>query len=155
LIRPTTYILARNWLQANTNSQNILIVNRVGAELDLPLNQASAIALQDKFCGSRCLYARQSKQDLGFASLTISEESQATTSRPSEVYYVFSQPQMAGDLRLVKAITNPQHYGIEHSLDTSGDYFDPTFFAVTNLGKNIYIYRLVSTSSLPYLPLPL
>lgn len=155
LFSPTTFIMTRDWFSANANAKEIMIVNRVGAKLDLPLNRQSALALQEQFCGSRCDYVRRSSEYSSFYPLVISEESLPQSECSGEVYYVFDQPQNTTDLELVTSFASPQNYGFEHSLDTIGDYFDPTFFSIRNLGSNIFIYHIKNVAGqIPYLPKP-
>ncbi|MEK7091453.1 MAG: hypothetical protein AAB900_00515, partial [Patescibacteria group bacterium] len=79
LLRPTTFNLVRDWTVANLNSPQTAIINLTGFWYEPPLNQITALAIQDQFCASRCQVARRGEGSVGFQSLVLGNQTRATS----------------------------------------------------------------------------
>lgn len=141
LSSPLTANKASDWVSAHLNRPGVTIINPLGPLFELPLNKNTALLIKDDFCASRCQAARSGELQTNFLPTVIGEHSKSVNILSAETYYVFDQATTSPRLTLSYSLANPLHYNWLHEIDTLGDYFDPTFFALRELGDNIYIYR--------------
>lgn len=142
---PTTYNQAHNWLFANLNNQNTVIINRV-AQLQIPKNKASYFLEKEESCSTRCHNVINYNLNDSLKPLIIDQFSrEGVMFNKQDIYYVEETQQNLGDRQLIKTFKNNIDDTLYYSVDYNiGNYFDLNYFKIKNLGKNIYIYKKVT-----------
>ncbi len=142
LLIPSTLNKARDWTMDNLNNPRVAIINDAGPLYEPPLNQASARALIDYSCGSRCRLFREGELTSSFKPLVL--DSRVSTRLPegfASVYRVATEELADDNWELIYQITNPSYRGRAQTIDSFGDYFNLNFFKLKNWGDNFYIYQ--------------
>ncbi len=141
---PTTYNNASAWITANLNKDNVVLKKDIGEDFDLAKNKKSALLTKPELCGTRCQAALTNDTYAWFKPLVIDAATNIThvTYVPGLDYYSISQSSTTTpDWAMIATFkNNPTNTGY-YSIDALGDYFDPCFFSLGRLGKNVYIYK--------------
>lgn len=141
LLRPTTFNLVRDWTAANLNSPQTVIINQTGFWYEPPLNQITALAIQDQFCASRCQSVRRGEGSTEFQSLVLGNQTRATSIVGHKVYLVATTTVVTRTGDLVYSISEASYRGSPQLLDLFGDYSNLNFFRLHHWGENFYLYR--------------
>lgn len=138
---PTTYNETYDWVNKNLSSEDVIIINEV-SELQLIKNKESSVFTENNFCVSKCHNIINFNLNSDFRPLVIDLISKKfeVPLKGKDVYYIKDNWIDNSSLKFIKSFEN---YGsVYHSVDYNmGNYFDPNYFRIKNLGKNIYIYR--------------
>lgn len=129
------------------SKEKAILINYVGVDAPLLLNKKTAVLFKDSECGSLCKITI--KQDLqpNFNPLIIdyhTDNSKIPNFIDSEVYLILRSATTSKDLELYTSFTNNVSDNAYYSLDSSGNYFDLSYFTLRNFGPNLYIYKKVS-----------
>jgi hypothetical protein len=140
---PLTYNQAINWTVNNLSSRQVVLENKVHYDFDLPRNETSTSLMLESQCGSVCQFDRAQGAYRDFKPIVIDEHSDpvkvVTAILPSARYIYTTNPKSEGDL-VASFVTGAPDSAFP-SLNFMGSYFDPMFWKLDRLGRNIYIYR--------------
>jgi hypothetical protein len=142
---PTTYNEAYNWVNNNLGSENVVIFNKI-RELQLVKNKKSYLLVQDKWSTIKTKNVIALDLNKEYKPLVLDKDTDFNLVEETKikgiVYYIEEQPTVIDGAVLVQSFTNPSD--IHHSVDYNmGNYFDFDFFFLKNLGKDIYIYKIL------------
>ncbi len=143
LSAPTTYNRAYQWLSHNFNSADTVIVNNVD-RFQFPKNKESYLLEE---YGERSI-RRQNFIEYNLNSwqkfLVIDQFSRVDANREKKnVYYIFTTPPNDADnWQLIKTFKNDIDDNAYFAPDYNvGNYFNFSYFKITNWGENVYIYK--------------
>lgn len=150
LALPTTLNHAAKWVENNLNRETAVIERYGISDLELPLNRESANMLRPEFCGAKCRFVIERGSN-DFRGIVVTEQADSAKvgeaiARAKERYLVSDRELNGFAYRKAVSFENggrsadPKYPLI---LEHIGDYFDPDFWRIGRLGRNIYIYDLL------------
>ncbi len=139
---PTTYNLAYDWVNTNLKNQSIVIVNEI-PQLELVKNKISSQEMLNVNCATKCRNIIAYNLNSDFKPEVIDPLSKDWP--PTSLNYSFLiTDHLVNNSNLTLAASFIHGNGDYHSMDYNfGNYFDPSFFTSSRLGKNIYIYKKI------------
>ncbi len=141
---PTTYTYALEWTKANLGGEEAVLVNNVHYDFDLTRNATSSRMLKDGQCGTVCQSDLQTGRNNSFMPVVVDEHSEpnkvALMNLP-ETTYTYTTNRVLGQGDLVAEFQSGAPDGSFYSLNSLGSYFDPLFWHLKRLGRNVYIYK--------------
>ncbi len=144
----TTSYEAVNFVRNNfATSSDVVFINHVGADTELPQNKSSYLLSKPNECGSLCFATIEYDLLEDFKPLVLDAHTDpaklAIAIKHANVYLVERAASSSASLSLVAKFTNPVEDLNYYSADNTGSYFDPAYFIVTRYGPNIYIYKMI------------
>ena len=120
-----------------------MLENRVHYDFDLPHNATSSSLMFESQCGSVCQFDREFGAYKNFTPIVIDEHSDpikmTNMNLPKKRFVYSTTPENVGTL--VVLFTTGAPVDSFPSLNFMGSYFDPMFWRLGRLGRNIYIYE--------------
>ncbi len=141
---PTTHNQAYNWVLANLNDQNTVIINNV-TQLQIPKNKTSYLLEKEESCASRCRNVIVYNLNDNIRPLVIDQYTRDNVSfKAGDIYYIEESVHFSDNMKLIKTFKNDINDKFFYLVDWNmGSYFDWNYFRIKNLGKNIYIYKQI------------
>lgn len=137
---PTTYNAAYDFLVHHYGDKEIRIDEHI-FELTLPMNKASYALYRDESCGSTCRHTQALEHDIAFRPLVVTGETDpalALALPPPDLVVVERRVEDCVPLaRFGNDVSDDEVFDIDINL---GRMLMPSFYTLTSLGKNIYIY---------------
>ena len=137
---PTTYNQALDYITKTYAQESIRIDERI-FEFTLPMNRASYELYDAVHCGSTCQHRKQLESDIAFKPIVVVDESNgASVTRlpPPELLVVDSELAACTLIRRFgNAVPDNAIFDIDINL---GRMLLPSFYSLSALGKNIYVY---------------
>lgn len=145
LSSPTTYNAAYDFIQKEYSNQSIRIDETI-FELTLPMNKASYALFATSSCGSTCSHMKALEGDTAFKPIVVTSDTDpAALSRMKDADLIVVE-------RAQPECTLVAHFGSGqmHIFDIDinlGRMLMPEYYALHQLGKNVYIYDAQSGCS--------
>lgn len=148
---PTTMNLSLDWIWQNLNHAEVVIERYDSSDIELPLNQTSAEAIEDSLCGVECQMARNGDLVSGFRANVITEQSNSSKAEllgagAAQKYQITDRSLALFKQQVVGSfLTGSKNYIREYPplLEKMGNYFDTDFWRIERLGRNVYVYKTV------------
>ncbi|MBY0539764.1 hypothetical protein K2P56_05065 [Patescibacteria group bacterium] len=151
---PTTYNAASDFIVSKYGDKEIRIDENI-FEFTLPMNKASYTFFADAHCGSTCRNLRTLKTDIPFRPLVVTNETDSavlTTLPPPDL--VITERAIADCTPLARFgndIPDDEVFDIDINL---GRLLMPSYYKLSQLGKNIYVYDTALCPSALEVPRP-
>lgn len=145
---PTSYNIASDFIAAQYGDKDIRIDEHI-FELTLPMNNASYKIFAEEDCGSTCKHRRLQNADIEFQPLVVTDyvdQSVLGTLPPVDVVVrEKSVPGCTPIARFGNDVPDTLVFDMDINL---GRMLIPSFYKLHRLGKNIYVYEVVTCPSL-------
>ncbi|MES3005129.1 MAG: hypothetical protein V4690_03415 [Patescibacteria group bacterium] len=142
---PTTSHNLINFINKNFYSlDNVVLVNNVGVDVPISLNKKSAILFKSTECGSLCKATKDNDLKSDFKPLLLdfhTDPTKVPDLKNFDNYLILRSATTSKDLELTASFINDVGDASYYSLDSSGSYFDVSYFKLKNFGPNLYVYR--------------
>lgn len=143
---PDIYQQTRGWIVKNINKSEVVIVNKVGEDFELPKNIRSYEITRPEFCATRCKAEYAYGINADFLPLIIGPQTingfMSTITKKLPIY-ILSGNKLADQVEaqeLVSFINNNTDTNF-YTSDNIGNYFDEAVYRLARFGKNVYVYK--------------